>query len=244
MLKSLAIAFLSAAKLCASVIAAAGCGEPPAFSNHSGDTQASASASCQLSPKLGYVSDGHAQSSATLQGNSASISVQQQAAYAYGFIEADYTLFVTGGSGIGRFKLLASGAYSADYTDTAYYYLTFGGTQLSGYTNAFSGSLERVANLYETFPYDTPILLHLSMTTGVAEYVNDRRSGNASVSFSGVSIVNSDGSPNAGAVALLQLTSEAATSATLQTARLTPEPTYQIFFGLLALIVLTRNSIK
>jgi hypothetical protein len=206
---------LMASRLFASAIAVAFCGEGggesysqfPVTSSQSGDSATSAAVSCPLVPKPGYVSTATAQSNAILQSGSASVSASQSAAYAMASLQADYTLLVTGGTGVGKFELLATDVYVHDYVDTADYDIEFGGTQLSNHTDGFGGWYA-VANLYGTFTSGVPEVLPLTMRVRVAEYGADRRSGNASVNFTGVSIVNEDNGPNLDALASLQLIPE------------------------------------
>jgi hypothetical protein len=225
-----AVFFLISSRLFATAVASASCGEGggsglsyspfPAASVQTGNSTATAAVSCPLIPKLGYASVALAQSDAILNGNNASVDIFQQAAYASGSVQADYTLFVTGGSGTGRYMLQATGDYIADYVDTADFDIEFGGTQLSDHTDGFGGS-HRVTNLYGIFTYGVPEVLPLIITARVAEFGADRRSGSASARFNGISIVNSDNTPNTEAIVSLQLI---------------PEPSYAVAAGLLALL--------
>jgi hypothetical protein len=140
-----------------------------------------------LVPKPGYASTGTAQATTSLFGSSASVAVSQSAAVASASVQADYTLFVTGGSGTGMYKLSANGSKTADYVDEGYFNVTLGSTQLY----ADSGSY-RVTNLYGYFTYGVADDLPFTMRAAVGESAGDRRSGSAWANFYGISIVNSD----------------------------------------------------
>ncbi len=157
------------------------CGVPLNPVNSSNTGEFSAAASCGP-PNL-------VSASAVISGLSASASVIQLGGWASASIEADYTLLVTGGVGLGIFGAFIDGSLTADSADEGFFDVKFGGTEL--YRDSTGGFVNKV---YGSFTYNVPQTLHLSIFTIVAGYPpGTARLGMASASFDGLEVVQETG---------------------------------------------------
>jgi hypothetical protein len=218
-----ALFLLTASRVLATAMASAYCGSTSQIDNGSfPEGPAFAGASCTAPGSLS------ASASVFLNGpTGASISLFQFGSYARASASDTYVLYVTGGSGIGTYHLLASESLNADVTDEGYVDVKLGGTEF-----ALDNTGNSKLNFYGTFTYGIPQIMPFEITASVAAFpFGIHRAGVASAFFNGIEILDSN-NPNA-------LSADAVVS--LQRA---PEPSFAFATALCLLAFTARRKKK